>query len=248
MSQPSPAPARKLPLNGGDLLLILILAVGTTRLLVPLLVDVFDLRELTSASGRVAVVLALLAVQTLVLFLVVHLVAVRWRGATWTELGFVPLPERWGARAVMIALLSFPLMGAVSWIQQSVTGEPFKNPQISAMAPPAFSWAAYLATLAVAGVLAPLVEEIAFRGLLYRWLRERYGFLAGLGGSALAFSVLHGIAGLIPAIALLGVILAWTYERSRSLWAPIILHGTYNIVVTTILYAALAQGIKPPGM
>lgn len=249
MSQSPPSAShRPLPLSGSDLLLILILALGATRLLVPLIVVVFDLRVLQPESGRVAVVLGLLAVQTLLLLLVVYLVAVRWRGVTWDELGFAPLPGRWGGRAVAIALLSFPLMGAVSWVQQTVTGEPFQNPQISAMAPPDFSWSAYLATLAVAGVLAPVVEEIAFRGLLYRWLRERYGFWIGLVGSALAFSVLHGIAGLIPAIALLGAILAWTYERAQSIWAPIILHGTYNVVVTTVLYAALAQGIKPPGM
>lgn len=242
-----PPPGRRLPLSGSDLLLILILGLGSSRLMLPLLAVLFDVQRIPG-SQRVVLVLALLTAQMLILLFVVYLVAVRWRGASWQELGLVPLPGRWGGRAVALALVSFPLMGAVAWLQQQVTGQEFHNPQITAMAPPAFSWAAYLATLAVAGVLAPLIEEIVFRGLLYRWLRERYGFALGVLGSALAFSVLHGVPGLIPAIALLGALLAWVYERSGSLWTAVILHGTYNAVVTTVLYAALAQGIRPPGM
>ncbi|WP_161958773.1 CPBP family intramembrane glutamic endopeptidase [Ferruginivarius sediminum] len=237
-----------MPLTASDLLLILILGLGSARFLLPAIAAMFDLRALVAGDHRVSVVMTMLALQTLLLLFVVYLVAVRWRGVTWQELGLVPLPRIWGGRAVAIAMLSFPLMGAVSWVQQQIVREEFRNPQLTAMAPSEFSWAAYLGTLAVAGLLAPLVEEIVFRGLLYRWIRERYGFVVGVIGSALAFSLLHGIAGLIPAIALLGAILAWTYERAQSIWAPVILHGTYNAVVTTVLYAALAQGIKPPGM
>ncbi len=58
--------------------------------------------------------------------------------------------------------------------------------------------------------------------------------------------MLHGIPGLIPAIAALGVVLALVYEKSGSLWPAMVVHGTYNTVVTVGLYMALAAGVEPP--
>jgi hypothetical protein len=57
---------------------------------------------------------------------------------------------------------------------------------------------------------------------------------------------MHGIPGLIPAIAVLGLILAWIYEITGTIWAPIVVHGAYNAIVTTILYTAVSQGVQMP--
>ena len=254
MSQPQPpqpplsgpsAPGR-LPLGVADLLLIVILALGASRFLIPVVLSAFGIAP-TQGGADTSTILLLLTLQTLLLLAVVYLVAVRWRGGTWQDLGVWPLPDRWAWRAALIALLAFPLVNFVSWLQMRITGQPLDNPQMEVLAPDGFSWSSYLGMLLVAGVLAPIAEEVAFRGLLYRWLRERVGIGLGMLGSALAFSVLHGIAGLIPAIAVLGLILAWVYERSGSIWAPIVVHGAYNAIVTTLLYAAVAQGVKLPG-
>lgn len=247
MSSPAPNATRRLPVTGSDLLLILILGLGSSRLVLPLLAAGLGISAL-DPQARMGAILILLAAQTGLLLAVVYLIAVRWRGCTWAELGFVPLPPGWGTRAAAIALVSFPLIGGVNWVQQQITGQPFENPQLQVLAPADFSWAAYLGTLAVAGLWAPFVEEIVFRGLLFRWLGERYGFTLALVGSALAFAVLHGIPALIPAIVVLGAILAWIYARTQSIWAPVIVHGAYNAVVTTILYAAVAQGLSPQGL
>lgn len=245
MSAPPDLTGRRLPLSAADLLLIVILSLAASRFLLPLLLGGLGL-DAGGAPG-IGVVLVLLTAQTALLLAVVYLVAVRWRGVAWRELGFRPLPEPWSWRAPLLALLAFPVVNLVSWLQMEITGQPLDNPQMEVLAPQSFSWGHYLGMLVVAGVLAPVVEELAFRGLLYRWLRERVGVPAGMAGSALAFSVLHGIAGLIPAIAVLGLILAWAYERTGSIWAPVIVHGVYNAVVTTVLYVAVAQGVPLPG-
>lgn len=249
MTAPGPTPGSghgRLPLAGTDLLLVLILALGGSRFLLPVLAQLFGLGPI-DPGAQTGLVLLLLTVQSAILFLAVYLVAVRWRGATWGDLGFHPLPAPWPARALLTALLAFPAVSAVSWLQMQITGQPLDNPQMQVLAPAGFSWSRYLGLLLVAAVVAPVVEEVAFRGLLYRWLRERAGPIVGAGASALAFSLLHGIAGLIPAIFVLGVILAWIYERTGSIWAPILVHGVYNGIVTTIVYAALARGIEVPG-
>lgn len=244
---PAPESPRRLPLSAADLLLILIAGLGLNRLLLPLVAEALGVDPTTGLAGNLGAVLLLLLVQFALLFAVVYGVARRWRGVQWAELGFVPLPPGWGRRAVLIALGCLPLVGAISWAQQQITGQPFENPQFEAIAPPDFAWSAYLATLVTVAALAPLVEEVLFRGLLFRWLGERFGLVPGVGGSALAFALLHGIPGLIPGILVLGALLALVYHRAGSIWAPILVHGTYNALVTTALYIAIAQGLTPPG-
>jgi uncharacterized protein len=61
--------------------------------------------------------------------------------------------------------------------------------------------------------------------------------------SALLFAVVHGIPMLIPALLVTGLVLAWVYERSGSLWPPIVVHGAFNMVMVVVLYDALAAGV-----
>jgi hypothetical protein len=244
---PSGPPPRRLPLSVADLLLIVILALGGSRLVLPVLLAPFGIQPSAAGGGPgTGTIIALLAVQTAFLFAVLYAVAVQWRGVTWAELGFVEISRRWVWRSVAIALAAFPLVSFVSWVQMQLMGRPIENPQMDLLVPSSFQWPSYLGMLLVAGVLAPIVEELAFRGLLYRWLRERLGIWIAAVGSAVAFSVMHGIPGLIPAIAVLGLILAWIYEITGTIWAPIVVHGAYNAIVTTILYTAVSQGVQMP--
>jgi len=248
-SSPAPtgnAPGR-LPLSVTDLLLIVILALGGSRLLLPILLQPLGITPTANGGPGTAVILGLLALQTGFLFAVIYAVAVAWRGVTWADLGFQPIETPWMWRAVMVAVAAFPLVSFVSWLQMQIMGQPIQNPQMDLLKPERFGWDLYLGMLLVAGVLAPMVEELAFRGLLYRWLRERLGIWIAAFGSAIGFSVLHGIPGLIPAIAVLGLVLAWIYEITGTIWAPIIVHGLYNAIVTTILYAAVSQGAPLSG-
>lgn len=237
----------RLPLGAADMLLLVILALGSARVLLPIVAGALGLGSRIETIP-IEKILILLGVQTGLLFVIVYLVVVFWRGVPWRDLGFVPLPEKWGIRAAAIALLSFPLVGLITWIQQQITGEKLQNPQMELIAPAEFSLSAYLMTLLVVAIVAPVAEEVLFRGVLYRWLRERIGIVFALILSSLIFSVVHGVVALIPAIAVLGLILGWIYERTQSIWAPILVHGIYNAIVTTILYVALAQDMQPPGM
>ncbi len=88
-------------------------------------------------------------------------------------------------------------------------------------------------------VLAPVVEEILFRGLLYRILRERWGVVLSVVVSAAFFSMVHH--GLLLSPQLLGgMIFALAYEKSRSLWVSIGLHMGANSAVYTLSMLDLA--------
>ena len=74
-------------------------------------------------------------------------------------------------------------------------------------------------------LLAPLGEELIFRGFLYRALRMRWGVWPALLVTSLAFSALHPSLG--PYLVL-SAAFCLAYEWTGSLWTPILLHGLWN--------------------
>jgi membrane protease YdiL (CAAX protease family) len=92
-----------------------------------------------------------------------------------------------------------------------------------------------LAGLMVIAV-APVVEEIFFRGFFYRALRTRFGIVLAATINGLLFGSIHfdfeGVDGLLilPPLALLGVIFCLVYERTGSLLPVIGMHAFNNMV------------------
>jgi membrane protease YdiL (CAAX protease family) len=80
---------------------------------------------------------------------------------------------------------------------------------------------------AVAIVVAPLAEELLFRGFLYPALRKRLGAPLAVCVSAGLFALMHPPVDM-PAILVLGCALALAYERAGSLYASIAAHALNN--------------------
>ena len=77
-------------------------------------------------------------------------------------------------------------------------------------------------------LVAPLVEEILFRGFIFGGLRGRYGFWKAAVISAVVFGAVHlQLTAFLP-ITLLGLIFAFLYERSQSIWPSILMHFLTN--------------------
>lgn len=94
--------------------------------------------------------------------------------------------------------------------------------------------------------LAPIAEEAFFRGVVFNaWLREggrRFAFI----GSALLFAVIHlSLVELVP-IFLLGLALAWVYERTGSLLAPMAMHATVNGISVALALLVRFDILKLP--
>lgn len=77
-------------------------------------------------------------------------------------------------------------------------------------------------------IIAPLVEEIFFRGFLFQGFRQRYGWIPALLLSSGIFAAAHlDPASFIPTFAL-GAAMGYVYHRSNSLWPSVILHFLNN--------------------
>ncbi len=94
-----------------------------------------------------------------------------------------------------------------------------------------------IAVMIMAVVVAPVAEEIIFRGFLYPVAKKYLGVVAAVAGTSLLFAVLHGHLPSVPALCTLAVCLALCYERSGTLLVPMIMHAVFNAVsVAAIIY------------
>lgn len=99
----------------------------------------------------------------------------------------------------------------------------------------------------VGALLAPLIEEIFFRGFLFQGLRARYGWVIGMLLSSAIFAIAHlDPVALIPTF-ILGSLLAYLYHRSNSIWPGVILHMLVNTFGLVSVYVITQYPNLIPG-
>jgi membrane protease YdiL (CAAX protease family) len=89
-------------------------------------------------------------------------------------------------------------------------------------------------------IAAPLAEEICFRGFLFGGLRKRLPMIPAALAGGLFFGLLHFTTGwsAVPVLVFLGVMFAVVYEKTGSLWPPVILHAVNNGLALAVLTAS----------
>ena len=83
--------------------------------------------------------------------------------------------------------------------------------------------------------LAPVFEELIFRGLFYGFLRRRLPFFISSLISGLVFSLLHENPFAVLPITVLGMALAFVYEQKKNLLYPIALHSIHNLLISIVI-------------
>jgi membrane protease YdiL (CAAX protease family) len=227
-----------------DLLIIVILSLGATTLL-GLIAARFTHDAGEDALPQATIILIFLGLQNLCFLGTVYLVAVRWRGLAWYDLGLRSTERFWFVRAIYLGFVAYLLIALTYALVGQFLGELPVNPQIGLLAPAGITFWGGVAMAMMVCLVAPFVEEVLFRGILYTWLRRRWGVAVSSVVSGICFSLLHGIVWLIPAIAVLGVLLAVIYEKSGSIWPSIVTHATFNTVTVILLYTIMSQGGMP---
>ena len=114
-----------------------------------------------------------------------------------------------------------------------------------------------ISVFVVAVVMAPILEELLFRGMLQTMLRSliqshrrpedwcgpkspwgAVGVWLSIAAGAALFAIAHANTGHWPALFILGICLGYAYEKSGSLLRPIFIHSIFNaIMVASALYA-----------
>lgn len=92
---------------------------------------------------------------------------------------------------------------------------------------------AFAVNFAVVALVAPVIEELTFRGLGYSLL-EQYGRWVAIGLIGLAFGLAHGLLAGLPVLFAFGAGLAYLRSRTGSVYPCILVHGAFNALVLTL--------------
>lgn len=131
------------------------------------------------------------------------------------------------------------LLGAVIWITGIVitliTGPPPPQ-EVEKMLSEAYSWKDVVFPFLAISILAPLSEELYFRGMVYPVFKARFGAGLGMLLSGMFFGFMHlDLIRFVP-LSLGGFVLAYLYEKTKTLTAPIVAHFTWNTLMLVSFY------------
>jgi membrane protease YdiL (CAAX protease family) len=85
-------------------------------------------------------------------------------------------------------------------------------------------------------ILAPLAEELLFRGFIFKGVRRTLPFWPTAIIVSLLFGLVHGQINVGLDVFALSMVLCWLRERTGSLWPGIALHSGKNLVAFIVLY------------
>lgn len=91
--------------------------------------------------------------------------------------------------------------------------------------------------------LAPLVEEIFFRGYIYQVFKKYTSIFWASVLSSMIFAAFHLEFQIFIPIFILGVVLNWIFENSKSLWGPIAFHMINNLLAFALELAIYFEWI-----
>ncbi len=153
----------------------------------------------------------------------------------FSDLGFVKPLKRYVVLGLIVGILLFVGIGLLGNVLTNLLGTPAPQSFAIAVKGVSYKWEFGLLTL-LGGVIAPIKEEMLFRGLMYPPLRQALGKGKGMLLTGLFFAALHfDIVRFLP-LFIGGVVLSWLYERSSSIWPTIVAHGTWNILMALALW------------
>ena len=236
--------------NWKDLLLILISIVVIFVLgliLLSFFPNSLSIATLQQQGPSLVYSASLAALEAIALVASIYFMGMRAHDLNWREVGLKPVPRYWLVRAITVTIIVIPIIGLIALGIRYALNLPLENPQMQFLAPKNFSWIGALGMLLMGGLAVPFAEELFFRGVLFVWIRNKLGFWIGAIISAAIFGILHGDISVAGATFVMGLILAWFYENSKSLWPPIMIHAVYNSLELIFLYATIAFGLTLPG-
>jgi membrane protease YdiL (CAAX protease family) len=143
-------------------------------------------------------------------------------------------PAKAAARGLLAAALFLPVAWGCQWLSINVMDLAHLNPQnqaaVEELQDPDLTVAGKAVLGVIVIVIAPLVEEALFRGILYPAIKQR-GFprLALWGSSALFATVHFNMATFLP-LLIFALLLVYLYETFQNLLVPIVAHSFFNAV------------------
>jgi CAAX protease family protein len=246
-----PAPIEPLArrtLRWVDIALIILLFILLEMVLAPgfarAVYDLMNHANLSMDRYPLPVLIQLIVQEGIILLVIACFTLLR--GLSLADLGIRKTPFFWVLVGFGLLLVVFPVRLCAGLIAHFALGGTIENiagvddgTGFPIIASPAL---AGLPSAFMVGVVAPVVEELIFRAILYVKLRQRMGMIGAALISSLLFGLIHPYVAMGVSAVVMGLALAWLYEKSRSIWVPLTLHIVNNSVL--FLFLVLAVGLQ----
>lgn len=125
-------------------------------------------------------------------------------------------------------LACYPLVGVALYLADRLSGGGSQPQETVDLFLGAQNRSTAMWVIVAAVLVAPVAEELIFRGFLYGVAKRYFGTGFALGFSSLLFAAVHLHAPTFPALAVLAICLALAYEATGSLLVPMAMHACFN--------------------
>lgn len=187
------------------------------------------------AAWTASTVIVELTDRTVVLLLIY--VVVKRCGSHWSELGIT--------REHLISNILWGLLAGTVLLFVSLYSErmfttmllltPSQHPLVT-LVEASHSWQDLLVPLFLAGVAAPITEELLYRMFTFLPLTKRFGLIIGSIGSAFIFAIMHFNLFWMAEMMIVGIGLALLYFKTGSLISAIVAHSFINSSKIFMIY------------
>lgn len=198
----------------------------------------FDISSLISLleSGSIAVNFAFYSVSRLIGLGLIYIL-LRRRNVSLKEFGFRRFSPKVALMSLAIAVVIM-IVGTV--IVFAIVSALYPQVDLNQAQDVVFKNAASVPQIILAFIalviIAPLAEESIFRGLLLPAFAKKIGFIGAAIVTSIMFGAVHGQLNVAIVTFVLGLLLAWMYKRTDSLWPAIMLHSLKNLIAFALIY------------
>lgn len=154
----------------------------------------------------------------------------------WCDIGLC-MPKATALRTFALIMIGLFVIILGGFLWATLSGSQFTRNTILLQALKGLSSRGSIYYVGYLIFLAPIIEEIFFRGILFSALKESLGVTVGLLAQALFFSAMHvSWAGFVP-LFITGFVLGYVYHRSGSLLPSTMIHMLQSVIVVATIYA-----------
>ncbi|MHC4960228.1 MAG: lysostaphin resistance A-like protein [Planctomycetota bacterium] len=138
------------------------------------------------------------------------------------------------SQGVIVVWAALPVVYGAAFLVSKLSGSQEPQESVNYMIERKEGWQNMIV---FAALVAPLLEEVAFRGLLYPALRQGIGVRGAVVVSAVIFGAAHGLLFMLP-LALFGAALALLVERNGSVLSCVVAHSLFNLLTVSQIVLA----------
>ena len=193
-----------------------------------LVILIYPLASIAGASKDLTFSIVIFLVEGLMLLAVLAFAIFKYQ-SSWRKLGFRSAETSRSYLLALGVLMASLTSNAIYFVIVTSAGWSFLEP--SQIPEEAIGHGALrVVNFLTIGVWGPFTEEIFFRGFILAALIPRVGALGAMVATSTLFALSHGSVSIIIPVFASGLLLAWLYLRTHSLWPCIAAHSAQNIL------------------